>query len=249
MGTQRVDTDGECEVGGSLFGVVRRSNGRVELPDLRDEDLAPRPVRKASWKWRARNWLRMLFHGEHFVPWIARIPAAARWCRWVPVAGPIIAGSVGAVAIGWGELRGVYRTPDGDLVDYGVIGNHMVVTAGKNYLASGMDGTNSVSAFKYHGFGLGTTAAAVGDTALQTELTTQYATDNTRPTGSQAHSSNTYTTVATLTPDSAIACTEWGLFMQAATDGGTLLDHQVFSAINLNGTGDSLQTTYTLTFS
>ena len=70
-----------------------------------------------------------------------------------------------------------------------------------------------------------------------------------RPTGSQAHSTNTYTTVATFTPDASVATTEWGLLTQASNAGGTLLDHQVFSAINLNGTGDSLQTTYVLTFS
>jgi hypothetical protein len=95
----------------------------------------------------------------------------------------------------------------------------------------------------------GTTAAAAGDTALQTELTTQYATDNTRPTGSQAHSTNTYTTVATLSPDANVAITEWGLLTQAATGGGTMLDHQVFSAVNLAASADSLTTTYVLTFS
>jgi len=132
--------------------------------------------------------------------------------------------------------------------DYGLIGVHLVVTAGKNYLAACMDNTSEPENLKFHAYGTGVTAAAAGDTALQTELTTQYATDNTRPTGSQAHSTNTYTTVATVTPDAAVALTEWGLLTQAATGGGTLLDRQVFSAVNLNGTGDSLQTTYVFTF-
>jgi len=138
---------------------------------------------------------------------------------------------------------------DGTVWDYGLVGRDLVVTAGKNYLASCMDNTAEPEALKYHGFGTGTTAAAAGDTALQTECTTAYATDNTRPTGSQAHSTNTYTTVATFTPDAAVACTEWGLLTQASNAGGTLLDHQVFSAVNLNGSGDSLATTYVLTFS
>jgi hypothetical protein len=142
-----------------------------------------------------------------------------------------------------------YTAADGEVWDFGLVGRHLVVTAGKNYVAACFDNTSEPENLKYHGFGTGTTAAAAGDTALQTELTTQYATDNTRPTGSQAHSTNTYTTVATLTPDAAVAITEWGLLSQAATGGGTMLDRQVFSAVNLNGTGDSLQATYVLTIS
>lgn len=139
-------------------------------------------------------------------------------------------------------------TQHGEVWDYGWH-YHLVVTAGKNYLAACMDNTSEPELLKFHGFGTGVTAAAAGDTALQTEMTTAYATDNTRPTGSQAHSTNTYTTVGTTTPDASTAVTEWGLLTQAATGGGTLLDHQVFSAITLNGTGDSLQATYVLTFS
>lgn len=136
-----------------------------------------------------------------------------------------------------------------EVVDYGLIGIHLVVTAGKNYLASTLNNTAEPEDLKFHGYGLGTTAAAAGNTALETELTTQYSTNSTRPTGSQASSTNTYTTVATVTPDAAVAVTEWGLHSQAAVPGGTLLDRQVFSAINLNGTGDSLQTTYVFTIS
>lgn len=138
---------------------------------------------------------------------------------------------------------------DGEVWDYGMVGCHLIVTAGKNYLAGCMDNTNEPENLKYHGFGTGATAAAAGDTALQTELTTQYATDNVRPTGSQTKSTNVYTTVATLSPDSGgtIAITEWGLLSQAATGGGTLFDRQVFSAVNLVAGSDSLQATYALT--
>jgi hypothetical protein len=42
--------------------------------------------------------------------------------------------------------------------------------------------------------------------------------------------------------------TEHGIFMQAATGGGTLWDRSVFAAINLTGAnGDGLQSTYVLT--
>lgn len=139
-----------------------------------------------------------------------------------------------------------------DVLDYGIVGRHLVVTAGKNYVASAFAGGSSVANMKFHGYGTNTTAAAAGDTTLGTELTTQYASSNTRPTGSQSSSTNVYTTVATLSPGSGgtIAVTEWGLFSQAANSGGTLYDHQVFSAVNLvAANGDSLQTTYNLTLS
>jgi hypothetical protein len=112
-----------------------------------------------------------------------------------------------------------------------------------------MNNTNEPEVLKYHGFGTGTTAAAVGDTTLQTELTTQYAADNTRPTATQSVSTNVYTTVGLLSPDTGgtIAVTEFGLF--SASSSGTLYDRQTFSAYNLVAGSDSLQTTHTLTFS
>lgn len=136
---------------------------------------------------------------------------------------------------------------NGEVWDYGYVGCHLITTAGKNYLAACFNNTNEPENMKYHGFGTGTGAAAVGDTALGTELTTQYATDNVRPTGSQAVASAVYTTVGTLAPDSGgtIAVTEWGLF--SATSSTTLFDRQVFSAVNLVANADSLATTYALT--
>lgn len=141
---------------------------------------------------------------------------------------------------------------NGEIINYGLAGRHLITTAGKNYVAGCFNNTNEAENLKYHGYGTGTTAPANGDTTLETELTTQYASDNTRPTGSQSVSTNTYTTVGTLSPDSGgtIAVTEWGLLSQAANSGGTLFDRQTFSAINLvAANGDSLQTTYTLTVS
>jgi hypothetical protein len=147
------------------------------------------------------------------------------------------------------SLHLVVRRADGSVLDLGRH-RHLVVTAGKNAIAGAFNNAApEPELFKFHGFGTGTTAAAAGDTALQTEMTTAYNPDSTRPTGSQANSTNTYTTVGTVTPDAAVVVTEWGLLTQAATGGGTLLDRQVFSAINLNGSGDSLQATYVLTIS
>lgn len=141
------------------------------------------------------------------------------------------------------------RIRGGDIVeDLGLASLRVVTTAGVTYIAADIAGGASDSnLFKFHGFGTGGTAEASGDTALVTELTTQYNPDNTRPTGSQASATNTYTTVATLTPDSGgtIAVTEHGIF--TATSAGTLLDRSLFSAVNLVAGSDSLQATYVLT--
>lgn len=138
---------------------------------------------------------------------------------------------------------------DGEVVNLGLASTRLVTSAGVNYLAADMAaGANDINLFKFHGFGTGGTAESTSDTALVTELTTQYATDNTRPTGSQNASTNTYTTVATLSPDANVAITEHGIFTQAATGGGTLWDRSLFSVINLVASADSLQATYVATF-
>jgi hypothetical protein len=154
----------------------------------------------------------------------------------------------------YGALFLELRRGDGEVIDLGLASLRVVTTVGVKYICDDIAGGASDSnLFKFHGFGTGATAEAVGDTALVTELTTQYNPDNTRPTGSQASatvSTNaTYTTVATLSPDTGgtIAVAEHGIFSQAATGGGTLLDRSVFSAVNLVAASDSLQATYVYT--
>lgn len=139
---------------------------------------------------------------------------------------------------------------NGKVIDFGCVSLRVVTTAGVNYLVDALQNLTEPENFKYHGFGTGTTAEASGDTALVTELTTEYQTNSTRPTGSQTEgaSANIYRTVATLTPDSGgvIAITEHGVF--SASTAGTLLDRSKFSALNLDSAnGDSLQITYDLT--
>lgn len=141
---------------------------------------------------------------------------------------------------------------DGSVLDLGLASMRVVTTVGVKFVCDDLNNsTTDCSTFKYHGFGTGTNAEAVGDSALQTELTTQYAVDSTRPTGSQASatvSTNaTYTTAATLSPDAGgtIAVTEHGIF--SASSAGTLFDRSVFSAVNLVATSDSLLATYVYT--
>lgn len=151
----------------------------------------------------------------------------------------------------YGTLSLVVVRADGERVPLGLAGMKLVTTAGVNYIVDAFQNLVEVENLKYHGFGTGTNAEAVGDTALQTEETTQYAADNTRPTGTtvEGASANIYRTVATYSPDSGgtRAITEHGVFSQAATGGGTLLDRTVFSVVNLVAGSDSLQATYELT--
>lgn len=143
----------------------------------------------------------------------------------------------------------VFRA-DGSVDELGLASMRVVTDAGVAFIVDAFQNTTELENLKFHGFGTGTNNEAAADTALQTELTTEYATDNTRPTGTTAEgaTANIYRTVATLDPDSAVAITEHGVFSQAATGGGTLLDRSKFSAVNLAASGDTLQATYDLTF-
>lgn len=134
----------------------------------------------------------------------------------------------------------------------GLASLRVVTDDGVAAIVDAFQNTVEVENFKFHGFGTGTGNEAAGDTALGTELTTEYATDNVRPTGSQTEgaTANIYRTVGTLSPDSGgtLAITEHGIFSQAATGGGILLDRSKFAAVNLVAGADSLQATYDLTF-
>lgn len=212
-------------------------SGFMNVRKLSREQLQKEANRRVFW-WHVRNWIG---HRKRELFWTIFVI----WCL------PALKWLMPALSVAHGQLRMKVRRGDGSVEDYGVVGRFLVTTAGKKYVASTFANTAEPELFKYHGYGTGTVAANVADTALGTELTTQYATDSTRPTGSQASDGTvvTYTTVATLSPDSGgtLAITEWGLF--TAITAGTLLDRQVFSAVNLVAGSDSLQTTYVLTIS
>lgn len=134
--------------------------------------------------------------------------------------------------------------------DFGVVSNRLVTDNGVAFLVDAWQNIVELESEKYHGLGTGTTAEAQTDTALVTELTTEY-TGNVRATGTtvEGATANVFRTVATNTLDSGTpAVTEHGIFDQAATGGGVLWDRSVFAAINLVGAnGDGLTTTYDLT--
>lgn len=133
------------------------------------------------------------------------------------------------------------------LEDYGVVGDKVVTTVGVGFIVDAFQNSVEVENMKFHGLGTGSTAEAVGDTALVTELTTEY-TGNVRATGSttEGAGANIYRTVGTNTLDGTpgAALREHGIF--SASSAGVLLDRTVYSAITLSS-GDGLESTYDLT--
>lgn len=134
--------------------------------------------------------------------------------------------------------------------DYGLVSCRVVTTVGVKYIVDAFQNLVEAENMKYHGIGTGTAAESASNTALSSELTTQYSTSNTRATGTtgaQSGNSNVYETSATVTVSAAVAVTEHGVFSSATAGGGVLLDRSVFAPVNL-ASGESLQVTYSLTF-
>lgn len=139
---------------------------------------------------------------------------------------------------------------DGRREDYGLVGTKVITTVGVGFLVDAWQNLVELENQKYHGIGTGSTAEAVGDTALVTELTTEYNPDSTRATGTttEGASANIYRTVGTNTLDGTpgAALREHGVF--SAASAGVLWDRTVYAAITLSS-GDGLQSTYDMTAS
>lgn len=150
----------------------------------------------------------------------------------------------------YGQLSLCVVRKNGEVVDFGLASMRVVTTTGVGYIVDAFQTATSIELenMKFHGFGTGATAAVIGDTGLQTELTTQYV-GNVRPTGTteEGASANIYKTVATLAPDSGtpISVTEHGVF--SANAAGVMIDRTVFTAVPVD-TGESLLADYQLTF-
>lgn len=140
----------------------------------------------------------------------------------------------------YAELEAVHIKANGEKVQYGVVSRRVVTNAFVAFVVDQLQTETSVFGdFKFHDSGVGTTAEAAGDTAIET-------TDGeSRATGTQTESAtNAYRSVGTISYTTTKAITEHGLFNDASA--GTLMDRSVFSAINVVN-GDSIQFTYTLT--
>jgi hypothetical protein len=135
-----------------------------------------------------------------------------------------------------GALKIVLADAQGNIKDEREVPN-LVVTVGKNYIASRMIGTTD-NIMSHMAIGTGTTAAAVGNTALVTEVGRVALSSNVRTNNAIAY-------VASFAPGTGTgAITEAGIFNAASA--GTLLCRTVFSVIN-KGAADTLGITWTVT--
>jgi hypothetical protein len=137
-----------------------------------------------------------------------------------------------------GKLSIVVTGPDGKVKDTREI-NNLVVTTGKGFVASRMVGTAN-AVMSHMAVGAGSTAAAVGDSALGSELGRVVMTT---PTASGA--------VATYVGNfpagtGSGAVTEAGIFN--AGSGGTMLCRSVFAVVN-RGADDGMSITWQVTAS
>lgn len=150
--------------------------------------------------------------------------------------------------VGLGHLWLAKVTRKG-VLDLGLAGCQMVTTAGVNYIVDAFQNLVELENLKYHGLGTSSAVEAVSNTGLGSEFTTQYATNNTRATGTtgeQSGNPNVYETTALVTVDAAVTAVEHGIFSRAQAPGGVLFDRTVFTGVPL-ASGESLQCTYQFT--
>lgn len=125
---------------------------------------------------------------------------------------------------------------------------NLVTTVGKALVAGRINGSGAPAAATFIAVGTGTTAAAIGDTALQTETATS-GLSRVAATASLITVTTTNDTAqltTTFTVSGTVAVTESGVLNAASV--GTLLCRQVFTAINVIS-GDSLAITWKVTAS
>lgn len=133
------------------------------------------------------------------------------------------------------ELRG----KDGQVKEIREIDN-LVVDAGLDFIASRMAGTSS-DVMSHMALGSGTTAAAAGDTDLESILGSRELLDSVTVTD------NTVVYVASFEAgDATGAVTEAGIFNAATA--GDMLCRTVFSVVN-KAADDTLSVTWTITIS
>jgi hypothetical protein len=135
-----------------------------------------------------------------------------------------------------GSLKLVLADAQGNIKEEHEVPN-LVVNVGKNFIASRMIGTTD-NIMSHMAIGTGTTAPAVGNTALVTEVGRVALSSNVRTANAIAY-------VATFPAATGTgAITEAGIFN--ASSSGTLLCRTTFAVIN-KGAADTLGITWTVT--
>ena len=138
-----------------------------------------------------------------------------------------------------GRVGIVLKDKNGNVKETREIDN-LVVDAGLDYIASRMEGTSS-NVMSHMALGSGTTAAAAGDTDLESILGSREALDSTTVTD------NAVAYVSSFEAGKGTgAVTEAGIFN--AVSGGTMLCRTVFSVVN-KAADDTMSITWTITIS
>ena len=120
--------------------------------------------------------------------------------------------------------------------NYGLIATKVVTTVFYELFIDALQSNINLSTFKYHDSGTGTTAAAIGDTDLETKV------EIGRETGTQEEEDSiTYKSIAEIDYTAAREITEHGVF--SASSGEILLDRSVFDAISVVD-GNSIEYIY-----
>jgi hypothetical protein len=136
-----------------------------------------------------------------------------------------------------GQLSVILRDADGN-IKQDVRVKNLVVNTGLNFMTSRMKDT-TLAAMTHMAVGSGTTAAAAGDTALETQISSRVSLTSTTVTA------NAIEYVAAFGAGvSTGAITEAGIFN--ASTAGTMLCRTVFSVVN-KAAADTLQITWTIT--
>lgn len=139
-----------------------------------------------------------------------------------------------------GAMRAVLTRENGEVEV--VEKDNIIVNAGFDFICDAINSSGRGAVMGYIGVGTGTTAAAAGDTGLQTPLGSRAASTYAHTTGTKVFTQSVVLAAGVATG----AITEAGVFNAAS--GGTMLDRVVFSAIN-KAAGDSLTITFTFTLS
>jgi len=138
-----------------------------------------------------------------------------------------------------GRLNIVLKNSAGEVKDTREVDN-LVVNTGLAFITSRMGGTSD-AVMSHMAIGSGTTAAAAGDTDLESILGSREALDSTTP------STNTIVYVSSFEAGEGTgAVTEAGIFN--ASTAGTMLCRTVFSVVN-KGADDTMTITWTITLS
>lgn len=135
------------------------------------------------------------------------------------------------------DENGVYQYTGDDRV----VKDKVVTTAFVDFVVDQLQTeTSEFGDFKYHQCGLGTTAEAITDTAIETD------TGITPVAGTQTETDHdTYKSVATMTMDATEAITEHVIRSQSGA--GICMDRTVFSAINVVS-GNQIEFTFEISF-